>query len=128
MSTPSQPAAILLTSAILDAGRGGFITLDLTRPRDRRVTTTQAAVRPEAIPFGQERQERLPLRRGEIYVCALRRLFTVLPRYEARLWEGDEGMLLGAAPTAEAARELAQAKLAALAEGVERLTDLRPGR
>ncbi len=118
-------SATEICSDYRDAGRGGFIVVDHARPLDRRVTTTQAAVRPEPVPFGQERQERIALKRGEIYVCALRRLFSVLPRYDVRAWEGDEGMLLGEAPTAAEARTLAQAKLATLTAGVERLTDLR---
>lgn len=125
MSNATAPVAPL-SADFRDAGRGGFIALDFARPMDRRVTTTQAAIRPEAIRFGEERAQSLALKRGEIYVSSVGRLFSVLPRYDVRLWEGEEGMLLGEAPTAAAARELAQAKLAALAEGVERLTDLRP--
>lgn len=124
MSTIANQAQI--SADFRDAGRDGFVTLDFARPMDRRVTTTQAAIRPESVPFGQERQERIALKRGEIYVCALRRLFSVLPRWDVRIWEGDEGMLLGEATTAEEARALAQEKLAKLTAGVERLTDMRP--
>lgn len=123
MTTTAKQAPLSID--FRDIGRGGFVALDFGRPMARRVTTTQAAIRPEAVPFGQERQERLPLKRGEVYVCALRRLFSVLPRYDVRIWEGDEGMLLGEAATAAEARTLAQAKLASLTAGVERLTDLR---
>jgi hypothetical protein len=96
------------------------------RPRDCRVTTTQTKIRPGSIRLGEERQEQVALRDGEIYVCATLRLFSVLPRYDVRLWGSGEGMYLGQGPTAQAAHELAQAKLAALIEGVEELVDLRP--